>query len=955
MDTYIIGGNIRIIYILLLLSLSYSAPVSIDKAERVAENIIIERFVSANSSDFTISSRETIKSDNIDLIYLFHLDPVGFVLVPADDRATPVLAYSFESDFIKENLPGNLTYILNLYKSEILGAIENNQDPINQIRDKWIKYISGYNLNKNFRNVDPLITAMFDQGCGWNNDCPSDPLGPCGYVWAGCGSVSMAQVMHYWGFPAHGNGSNSYNSLYGTLLADFENTTYEFDDMPDTYATEASQLLIFHSGVAIEMVYGPDVSWSYVYGEPSILYALQNFFFYEDNMYVIEQFQYNNEDYIQLLQNELDTFRPIIYRGADQNDQGGHIWNIDGYQDNQFHCNWGWSGASNGYFSLSTLTPSGLDLNYGQMAIINIQPQDMAEPRLLIESYESYEYDGDMDMVINPGETFELYSTLHIPMIFNDADNIELLLSSEESDISILNGSYIHGPLLSGESFFNENAPFIIHIDSSIQLGQKTFLLNAIVDANEISYEYSYELEVLVSFNQVGFPVSTAELRSSPLVIDLDGDGDKEIIFGDNNGFVHIYNADGTEVEDDTFPFNTGNQIWGSAAAADMDRDGFMDFVITSKSKHLYIFDQNGLKTDYNANKYLMGTPAIGNLDGDEDLEVVVGGYSSPSSSNQIFAVNPDGSDVEGFPLVLGEKTKAGVALADFNGNGKDDIIVGTDDDNIHVIYDDGTIAPGFPYNTGDKIQAEPSVADIDGGKVLFSGSNDNSFYAVNSDGSLRFSIETGNKVQSSPSFLDYNGETYIFFGSNDDLIYAVDSDGNALSGWPVAVNGTIGGSVVFSDLDNDGDPEVVAATDMGIVLAFNLDGSYVNYFPISNGSPYSGSPMITQLDNDGDLEIIAGSINSLVILDIKSLGNNDGYWNLFRGNEQRTGYAAFELEQLLGDINGDGILDILDVIILVNHILSPATVELEGADINNDNAVNILDVVELVSSILNL
>ncbi len=100
--------------------------------------------------------------------------------------------------------------------------------------------------------------------------------------------------------------------------------------------------------------------------------------------------------------------------------------------------------------------------------------------------------------------------------------------------------------------------------------------------------------------------------------------------------------------------------------------------------------------------------------------------------------------------------------MADFNENGKDDIILGTDDDNIYVIYDDGTIAPGFPYTTGDKIQAAPSVADIDGGKVIFSGSNDNSFYAVNSDGSLRFSIETGDKVQSSPSFLDHNGETYI-------------------------------------------------------------------------------------------------------------------------------------------------------------------------------------------------
>ena len=55
-----------------------------------------------------------------------------------------------------------------------------------------------------------------------------------------------------------------------------------------------------------------------------------------------------------------------------------------------------------------------------------------------------------------------------------------------------------------------------------------------------------------------------------------------------------------------------------------------------------------------------------------------------------------------------------------------------------------------------------------------------------------------------------------------------------------------------------------------------------------------------------------------------------------------------------LGDINGDDSVDILDVIILVNYILSDNTSELDGADINNDDDVNILDVVALVNIILN-
>ena len=39
------------------------------------------------------------------------------------------------------------------------------------------------------------------------------------------------------------------------------------------------------------------------------------------------------------------------------------------------------------------------------------------------------------------------------------------------------------------------------------------------------------------------------------------------------------------------------------------------------------------------------------------------------------------------------EKIKKGISLADFNDNGKDDMVFGTDNDNIYLIYDDGTIA----------------------------------------------------------------------------------------------------------------------------------------------------------------------------------------------------------------------------------------------------------------------
>ena len=80
----------------------------------------------------------------------------------------------------------------------------------------------------------------------------------------------------------------------------------------------------------------------------------------------------------------------------------------------------------------------------------------------------------------------------------------------------------------------------------------------------------------------------------------------------------------------------------------------------------------------------------------------------------------------------------------------------------------------------------------------------------------------------------------------------------------------------------------------------------------------------------------------------------NGGHdWPTYANQEIWNFFANF-IDLTNGDLNVDGSIDILDVIILVNHILSPATVELDGADINNDGEVNILDVVALVNIILN-
>ena len=65
-------------------------------------------------------------------------------------------------------------------------------------------------------------------------------------------------------------------------------------------------------------------------------------------------------------------------------------------------------------------------------------------------------------------------------------------------------------------------------------------------------------------------------------------------------------------------------------------------------------------------------------------------------------------------------------------------------------------------------------------------------------------------------------------------------------------------------------------------------------------------------------------------------------------------GISAFSLDldqELVGDINVDGVVNILDIVLLVNMVLNAEYNAL--ADLNNDGVINILDIVVLVNIIL--
>ena len=343
----------------------------------IVNNLILER----GTLEHSIRSVRVDTTNNIKNFYVVDLNPQGFVLVSANTYFVPIIGYSFTHSLSFNNLPIQLQHIMNSYRENIFYDISNNLNVNDRIFNLWNKYTNNIEEDRDLREVTPLITANWNQGGAWNNMCPGNSL-------VGCVAVAMGQVIYYWHHPLQGSGYSSYyHQQYGPISVNFEDYTYDFSSMEDNNATEASQLLLYHAGVSVEMNYsewgsGASVCWE----GPSSQDALINNFNFIDETVCNTKINYDDEGWVALIEEQLDNGWPIIYRAYGENDGPGHAWNVDGYQDGGYlHCNWGWGGSSNGYFYFNNLSGGGFNFVESQAVLINIFPQGINNPMALFE------------------------------------------------------------------------------------------------------------------------------------------------------------------------------------------------------------------------------------------------------------------------------------------------------------------------------------------------------------------------------------------------------------------------------------------------------------------------------------------------------------------------------------------------------------------------------------------
>lgn len=285
----------------------------------------------------------------------------GYIIMSADDAVVPVLAYSNQKEYQKENQPDAFVKWMDKYRREIKDIIENQMEAGKEIEQQWTRLKSGLplNIDKNAQVVNPLCTTTWDQMENYHELCPYDN-DYNQYVATGCVATAMAQIMKYHDHPQNGEGYHTYNhSKYGSLSANFGSQTYNWSSMPNnvTSANNAVATLMYHCGVSLEMNYGPaQEGGSSTNSLDVVANALKSYFSYSSSTSFTMRENYSDANWINLLKDELNNSRPMEYAGIGQG--GGHAFVCDGYDaSNMFHFNWGWSGYYDGYFNVDQLNP----------------------------------------------------------------------------------------------------------------------------------------------------------------------------------------------------------------------------------------------------------------------------------------------------------------------------------------------------------------------------------------------------------------------------------------------------------------------------------------------------------------------------------------------------------------------------------------------------------------------
>ncbi|MFH1398927.1 MAG: PQQ-binding-like beta-propeller repeat protein [Candidatus Woesearchaeota archaeon] len=268
-------------------------------------------------------------------------------------------------------------------------------------------------------------------------------------------------------------------------------------------------------------------------------------------------------------------------------------------------------------------------------------------------------------------------------------------------------------------------------------------------------------------------------IRCPPILADINNDGKKEIIVGSDSGLFVVISDTGKLLWD----FTVGAPIRASALVEDLDNDNQPEIIFGCTDQFLYILDNKGkLLSKFKADSPIQSPCTV--LKKNPPQIIFGSDDGTIYSLNRACAVN--------WKYKTNDKVLAQPAIADINGDGKEEIVVGSLDSTLYVLDESGALL--WKFQTEGSIYSKACLADInnDGKLEIIFGSCDNNVYVLSYKGDKIWNYETDFWIVASPFVTDFDndGKLEVVVGSFDHSLYILDAEGSFILNYMPGVAG---------------------------------------------------------------------------------------------------------------------------------------------------------------------